>query len=167
MQHSHAIDVQQANPLDLIEQMFDSSGWPYERVGEEEISASVKGDWCEYHLRFFWREEGSILQTACFFDIKVPEAKRPQIYETLALMNERLWLGHFEMWRDDNVLLFRHASITEDDDGSGSFERCETLIETALSECERYYPVFQFVIWAGKSPQEAIETALLDTVGNA
>jgi len=63
--------------------------------------------------------------------------------------------------------LFRHSSITEDDEGAGGIERCETLIETALSECERYYPVFQFVIWAVKSPQEAIETALLDTVGNA
>jgi len=50
---------------------------------------------------------------------------------------------------------------------TGELDRCETLIETALSECERYYPVFQFVIWAGKSPAEAIEIAMLDTVGNA
>jgi len=154
------------NPLDLIEQMFDSSGWPYERIGGEEISASVKADWAEYHLRFFWREEGKILQTACFFDIKVPDAKKPAIYETLARVNERMWLGHFELWEEDSVLLFRHASLS-DDDVTGELDRCETLIETALSECERYYPVFQFVIWAGKSPAEAIEIAMLDTVGNA
>jgi hypothetical protein len=155
------------NPLDIIEQVFDNSGWPYDRVGEEEISATVSGDWCDYHLRFFWREDGRVLQTACMFDVKVPDAKRGAVYETLALINERMWLGHFEVWKDDGVLLFRHASIKEDEGCITGLDLCETLIETALSECERYYPVFQFVIWAGKSPSEAIETAMLDPVGNA
>jgi hypothetical protein len=55
----------------------------------------------------------------------------------------------------------------EEEQLGASLTLCETLIETALSECERYYPVFQFVIWAGKAPREAIETAMLETVGEA
>ena len=35
--------------------------------------------------------------------------------------------------------------------GSGT-----VLVEAALDECERFYPVFQFVLWGGKSPTEAI-----------
>ena len=32
---------------------------------------------------------------------------------------------------------------------------------------ERFYPVFQFVLWGGKSPGEAISAALIDTHGEA
>ncbi len=155
------------NPLDLIEQVFISNGWTFERASEEEITAAIGGEWAEYHLRFYWREEGNILQTACVFDTKVPNAKKGQIYETLALINERIWLGHFESWIEDGVLLFRHASVLEEYQYGASLNLIETLIETALVECERYYPVFQFVIWAGKNPKEAIETAMLETVGEA
>jgi hypothetical protein len=36
-----------------------------------------------------------------------------------------------------------------------------------MEECERFYPVFQFVLWGGKSPAEAISAALIDTAGEA
>ena len=36
----------------------------------------------------------------------------------------------------------------------------EAIAEAALEECERFYPVFQFVLWGGKSPGEAIAAAL-------
>jgi hypothetical protein len=40
-------------------------------------------------------------------------------------------------------------------------------MEIAVSECDRFYPAFQFVIWGGKSAAEAIGAAMLDTVGEA
>ncbi|MHA1544460.1 MAG: YbjN domain-containing protein, partial [Alphaproteobacteria bacterium] len=46
------------NALENIEHVLGVNGWPYERMSEEEISATVKGKWCEYFLRFFWQEEG-------------------------------------------------------------------------------------------------------------
>ena len=33
--------------------------------------------------------------------------------------------------------------------------------------CERYYPAFQFVVWAGKSASEAMSAAMFDTEGEA
>jgi hypothetical protein len=36
-----------------------------------------------------------------------------------------------------------------------------------LSECERFYPAFQFVVWGGKSPAQAIASAMIDPVGEA
>ena len=48
-----------------------------------------------------------------------------------------------------------------------SLAAAELLVETAIDECERFYPVFQFVLWAGKTPQEAIAAALIDTQGEA
>ena len=41
------------------------------------------------------------------------------------------------------------------------------LVDIALSECERFYPAFQFVVWGGKSPAQAIASAMIDPVGEA
>ena len=41
------------------------------------------------------------------------------------------------------------------------------LIDIALHECERFYPAFQYVLWGGRTPTEAIDAAMLETVGEA
>ena len=46
-------------------------------------------------------------------------------------------------------------------------DEMEDLVETAIIECERFYPAFQYVVWAGKDPGEAIEAAMVETVGEA
>ena len=52
--------------------------------------------------------------------------------------------------------------------GAGTNDaQCETLIRLAIEACERYFPTFQFVIWAGKSAEQALEASLLETVGEA
>ena len=43
----------------------------------------------------------------------------------------------------------------------------ERLLLTAIEACERYFQAFQFVVWAGKSAPEALETVLFETVGAA
>jgi len=55
---------------------------------------------------------------------------------------------------------------TRGDEGL-SLEQAEAIAEAAVEECERFYPVFQFVLWGGKSPGEAIAAALIDTHGEA
>ena len=60
-----------------------------------------------------------------------------------------------------------HANIPVISTGALSLDLAETLVESAIDECERFYPVFQFVLWGGKSPKEALAAALIDTQGEA
>ena len=119
-------------------------------------------------LRAIWREDDQVLQLLVLPDIRVADDKRSAIYETIGLINEQLWLGHFDMWASSGVLLFRHAALL---DGSAeatlTLDQAETLVEAAIDECERFYPVFQFVLWGDKSPSEAIAAALIETQGEA
>jgi hypothetical protein len=50
---------------------------------------------------------------------------------------------------------------------AASAEQVEDLVDIALSECERFHPAFQFVVWGGKSPSQAIASAMIDPVGEA
>jgi hypothetical protein len=155
-------------PIDMLEDYFSAHGWTCERAGDEEIVATVAGSWTQYELRAVWREEDRVLQFLGFPDIRVPADKKAVIYEVLGLINEQLWLGHFELWAKSGILLFRHAALLE---GPGepvlTIEQAETLVDAAIDECERFYPVFQFVLWGGKTPQEAIAAALIETHGEA
>jgi hypothetical protein len=155
-------------PIDMLEHYFTAHGWSCERSGDDEIVANFQGSWTQYELRAIWREEDHVLQFLALPDVRVAEDKRAAIYETLGLINEQLWLGHFELWSTSGLVLFRHAALIENDEGGVlTLQQAETLVEAAIEECERFYPVFQFVLWADKTPQEAIAAALIETQGEA
>ncbi|MGB1027666.1 MAG: YbjN domain-containing protein, partial [Rhodospirillaceae bacterium] len=94
-----------------------------------------------------------------------PESRRTPIFELLSILNERLWVGHFSLWSETGIPMFRHTVLLnarETNQGA-----IEDLVEVAVGECERFYPAFQFTIWGGKSATEAVESALLETMGEA
>lgn len=160
-------DRDDAAPIDMLESYYSAHGWTFERE-DDEIVARVKGSWTEYELRAIWREQDSVLQFLAFPDIKVPEERRSEVFETIGLVNEQLWIGHFELWSSSGILLYRHAVMVDgSDEPTMSLSRAELLVESAIDECERFYPVFQFVLWGGKTPKDALASALIETQGEA
>lgn len=160
------LDQDEAPPVDMLSAFFEARGWSVDHSGEDELSVEIKGNWTSYQLRAIWRNEDHVLQILLLPEIRVPEDKKPAIYETLGLINEQLWLGHFDFWSNNNILLFRHATLLG---GSGllGLDQAQTIVDLAIEEWERFYPVFQFVLWGDKSPQDAIEHAMVDTAGEA
>ncbi len=155
-------------PIDMLESYYEAHGWSHERLGEDEVVATFQGSWAQYELRGVWREEDHVLQFLALPDIRIVDDKRAAIYETIGLINEQLWLGHFELWANSGILLFRHAALLGDGgEASLSLDQAEILVEAAIDECERFYPVFQFVLWGDKTPREAIAAALIETQGEA
>jgi hypothetical protein len=156
------------SPIDVLEQWFAAHSWSHERVGDEEIVAGCDGSWGQYELRGIWRDDDRVLQFLAFPDIRVTEAQYSAIYETIGLINEQLWLGHFELWSGNGSLVFRHAALLDgQDEPTLNSDQADLLIDTAAGELDRFYPVFQFVLWGGKSPSEAIAAAMVETQGEA
>ncbi|MGC2523692.1 MAG: YbjN domain-containing protein [Stellaceae bacterium] len=154
------------NPIDLVEEIVSANEWAHDRASEEELVVEISGRWCDYRLYFVWQEEICAMHFSCGFDMKVPKGRRAAVYELLALANEKLWLGHFDLSTEDNSPSFRHALLLRGV-GAGSAEQIEDLVDIALSECERFYPAFQLVLWGGKRPGEAMAAAMIDPVGEA
>lgn len=154
-----------ANPLDMIEQFLSVKDWVFDRRGEDEMVVEVPSQWCTLGLFLAWSEELCALHLSCAFDMRVPDGRRAAVFELLAHLNERLWLGHFALWTEEGSPMFRHTVLLGD--RRIAPEEARDLMEIAVSECDRFYPAFQFVIWGGKSPAEAIAAAMLDTVGEA
>ena len=154
------------NPLDTIEQIVIANDWACDRRSDCEMAAEAPGRWCDYGLYFCWSDEISAMHFSCAFDLKVPEKRRSALYELLALANERLWIGHFGMDSENGMPVFRHSVLLRGAPGA-SAESLEDMIDIALAECERFFPAFQFVLWGGKTPQDALTAAMLECVGEA
>jgi hypothetical protein len=154
------------NPLDVVEGVAGSNNWSFERAGDEEITILVNGRWTDYQISFTWMDELEALHVACAFDLKVPERRRAETQQLISFINEQMWIGHFDLWLQDGLIMYRHALMLNGGVEASSGQ-CEALLTTATEACERYFPAFQFVVWAGKSAREALNAALFDTSGEA
>ncbi|MBE1237093.1 YbjN domain-containing protein [Phaeovibrio sulfidiphilus] len=162
---SLSIEPSCSNPVDQVETFLSGKGWTIERRDDRSVYAQVPGYWCDCVLVFFWSENLDALQFSCAIDIRVPDSRRAVLYELLALLNERLWVGHFSLWNETSMPRFRHTLLL-----SGS-RVCagdlDEIVDIALAECERFYPAFQFALWGGNCARDALDSALLDTKGEA
>jgi hypothetical protein len=155
-----------SNPLDILEQIIAANEWAFERRSDGEMAAEAPGKWCDYGLHFSWSHEISAMAFTCAFDMKVPAERREKLYELLALANDRLWIGHFGIEVEDGVPVFRHSVLLRGSP-SASAESLEDMVDIAITECERFFPAFQFVLWGGKSPADALAASMLDCLGEA
>ena len=156
----------QPNPVDVVERLATTHDWSFSRASDDEVTILVTGQWSDYQVSFTWMPDVEALHLACAFELKVPERRRSEVIELTALINEQLWVGHFDMWTKDGIVMFRHALLL-----AGGVEvagrQCEALLDAALDTSERYFQAFQFVVWAGKGAREALDAAMFETVGEA
>ena len=112
-----------------------------------------------------WRGDLETLHLACAFDFKVPDYRLSEMYRLIAQINEQLWLGHFDLWTQEGLVMFRHGLLLNG--AIATPHQCEALLSAALEACERYYQAFQFVVWAGKESREALVSTMFETEGQA
>jgi hypothetical protein len=152
--------------MEVVEHVATTNQWSFERAGEDEITILVRGRWTDYQVSFTWMHDIEALHLACAFELKASGRARIEIAQLAGLVNEQLWVGHFDVWNEDGLVMYRHALVLAGGvEASG--RQCEVLLATALDACERYYPAFQFVVWAGKSAREALDAAMFETAGQA
>lgn len=156
----------ETNPIDLVEILAGERDWMVDRSCEDEVNLVVGGSWCDLHLSFNWHASMEGLHLASTFDLKVPKNRRDEVTRVLALINEQLFYGHFDLWQQEGDLLFRHSTMLTDG-AQLTAAQCDAMMAMVLNACEKYYPVFQFVIWAGKTAQEAMAASMLETHGEA
>ena len=155
-----------ANPLQVVEDVASVNSWSFERSGDDEITILVKGRWTDYQVCFTWMREIEALHLACTFDMKIPEARRAEVQRLVAMVNEQLWIGHFDIWMQSGLIMFRQA-LPLNGGLTATNLQCEAMLAGGVDACERYFPAMQFAVWAGKSASEAMAAAMFDTEGEA
>lgn len=157
----------EADPMELVESCLAVAGWDFQRDEEDNtIQCIAASRWGDMGGLFAARAEPPALHFSITLDVKPTKERRAAIAELVMMANERLWLGHFDYWADEGVIIFRHALplLERSEPESGEVR---AVLAAGLDAVNMFVPAFNFVIWAGKSPQEALEAALFETAGEA
>ena len=156
----------EADPLAIIESSLEVAGWPHERDEQAAIQCVVPTRWGDMGGLFVWRDNPAAVHFSLTLDIKAQAGKASRISELVLMINERCWLGHFDYWPDEGVILYRHTLplLGRDEPTEGEVS---AVMTAAAEAAEKFIPAFNFLIWAGKSPRESMEGALFETHGEA
>jgi len=154
------------NPIDVVEDVIHSKKWSFSRADEHEIVADINAQWCQYRLYFSWSEQIKAINLTVTFDFKFPKSRTESAYELLANINERLWIGHFDITSRNGIPAFRHTVFDTHRDET-LFNQLDDLMDLAVYECEKYYPAFQLVLFEDTNPKDALELCAIDVLGRA
>lgn len=154
------------NPIDTVESIFATRSYELERRNLNEVVVEVQGKWNNMLLFFAWESNMQCLHLSCLMDIETKIEDRSKIFELLALVNEELWVGHFSYWTEQNIPVFKHSVLLNDCEDI--FEsKISQVIDIAIKECERMYPVFKVVLNKGMEPKQALYPMMMTTIGQA
>lgn len=154
------------NPIDTVENIFNAQNYELDRRNINEVAVEIQGKWNNMLLFFAWEENMRCLHMSCLMDIESKIEDRSKIFELLALVNEELWVGHFSYWTEQNMPVFKHSMIVTD--AENEFEgKISQLIDIAVKECERMYPIFNVVLTKGMNPHQALYPMNFETIGRA
>ena len=85
------------NPIDVVEDVIHQKKWTFSRADDYELVAEISSEWCHYRLYFTWSEQIKAISFTITFDLKFPQNKSQEVHELLSLINEKLWIGHFDI----------------------------------------------------------------------
>ncbi|MGJ8559468.1 MAG: YbjN domain-containing protein [Litorimonas sp.] len=156
-----AVSTVRANPIETFVRIATAENYAYECIGENEVHVSLTGLWCDHDLSLSWNAAEEQLSLFILFDGKVPGGRTDSICRLLSLLNEQLSAGHFDFWQRNSTLVYRHAVSLRGGAKIG-IDQALDLMSQALDAAERGYPAAQYVIWAGKTPEDALAEALVD-----
>ncbi len=154
------------DPLDVVEHVLSAENLEFDRTDDGDLAFALAGDWKDYDLWFHWRPEADCLQLCLSLDMKAEGGATPAAYELLGLVNQKVWLGHFELWPGENEIVFRHAMAMPSDERP-TLSQAASMIDAAVEAADRFYPAFDFVLKGGKTPADAIAACMFETAGEA
>ncbi len=154
------------DPLLAMEAAAEGLGWSCLRSAPEELLLAAELPSLNVQFSVQWLAGEELLQISAMWDLRIPRERRAAAAALVEMVNTRLPLGHFELWREEGVVVLRHAQLATlalmEDDGLA-----RRLLQRLAEACARYHPAFQFVVWAGKEPRAALDACLFETLGEA
>lgn len=154
------------HPIDMVQLLAENQDWEFERIADDQISMAVEGQWRTYSITLAWSDYDETLRMVCTFEMEPPEQKIPALYHALNVVNDQCWSGSFTYWAAQQLMVYRYGMVVTDGHILGQ-DQIDSLIGSAVSNAERYYPAFQLVVWGGRTPEDALQIAIAETYGRA
>ncbi|MCF2905233.1 YbjN domain-containing protein [Octadecabacter sp. CECT 8868] len=162
----HFDNVDDIHPIDLCEHIAEHHEWDFDRIHDDQIAFSIEGQWRTYSITLAWSAYDQTLRLICTFEMEPPAERMPALYECLNRTNDMCWAGAFTYWAEQQLMVYRYGLVLAGEQVAGP-DQIDTMINAAVLSAERFYPAFQLVTWAERTPQEALQVAISEAYGRA
>ena len=153
------------HPINLLEEIIISKSWIFERPIENEIYIEVPTRYSNLIIQVTWLRKQGRIEIKSFFYNKMDFSNNIEIYKLLNLINNKIDYGHFII--DENKCPTFKNSIIIKDHKNIKFDLLREILNYAILESERFFPILQLVLWGGKKAEEAILFFDFKTEGRA
>ena len=153
------------HPINLLEEIIISKNWVFERPIEDEIYIEVPTKYSNLIIQVTWLSNQGRIEIRSFFYNKMNFSKNIEIYKLLNLINNRIDYGHFII-NERSYPTFKNSIIVKDPKNI-NFDLLREVLNYAILESERFFPVLQLVLWSGKKAEEAVMFFDFKTEGKA
>ena len=157
---------EEIHPIDIVEHIAEHHEWDFDRIADDQIAMTVEGQWRTYSITLAWSGFDETLRLICTFEMQPPKEKQGALFEVLNSINDQCWAGAFTFWQDHSLMVYRYGLVLSGGQVA-SPEQIDTLISSAVSSAERYYPALQLVVYGDQSPKQALQVAIAEAYGRA
>ncbi len=154
------------HPIDMVEHIAAGNSWEFDRVADDQIAMAVEGLWRTYSVTLAWSANDETLRLICTFEIEPPTARMGELYDVINRCNDLVWTGAFTYWADQKMMVWRYGLCLAGGQGVVAAQ-IDALISSAIVAAERFFPAFQLVAWADKTPAAAMQVAMAEAYGRA
>lgn len=154
------------HPIDIVETLAAHHEWEFDRVTDDQIAMAVEGQWRTYSLTLAWSAQDETLRLICTFEMEPPETRMAALFDVLNRCNDLVWTGAFTFWEEQKLMVWRHGLLLSGGQ-CATPDQIDRLISAAVAAAERFYPAFQLVTWADRSPADAMKVAIAEAYGRA
>ncbi|MFL2784976.1 MAG: YbjN domain-containing protein [Paracoccaceae bacterium] len=157
---------EEIHPIDIVEHIAEHHEWDFDRIADDQIAMAVEGQWRTYSITLAWSGFDETLRMICTFEMQPPKEKLGALFEVLNSINDQCWAGAFTFWQDHSLMVYRYGLVLSGGQ-IASPEQIDTLISSAVSSAERYYPALQLVVYGDQPPKQALQVAIAEAYGRA
>jgi len=150
--------------LDNIEDILHANDWDFNRMGDNELLVTLAGKYGDYQLIFLWQADMTALQISVQYNLIISAHNIMNAANILMTINERSWMGHFEIAADTNTPSFRYTTLLNPENKQ-SYEQLESILDIALAQCETNYAAFSLLSADTAANNDTLPLALMQTQG--
>ncbi len=148
------------DPFQALIDHFEAHGIRYSSKREERrVWFTMNSGSALQKCSFRFDKTGDVLQIFIQYPVMVKERFRLAAMEFITRANYGLVIGHFEMDAKDGEIRYHVSHLMEENILTD--ETIRRLFGTAMGTADRYFPALIRVLFAGETPEDAVDLAEL------
>ena len=149
------------DPFDVLIAHFEANGIRFSSSREKRRAwFTMNSGSALQKCTFGFDRTGDVLQIRIQYPVLAKEKFRPLAMEFMTRANYGLVIGNFEMDLKDGEIRYHTSHLMEE--GRLEDETIKRLFSTAMGTADRYFPALMRVLFAGETPEDAVDLAELN-----